>query len=201
MAKVKNAKRVSVNTLERVAKENVNEEIVEWNGVEVRIIKTLPLGGVLQFVDSVVKSCFYTDTGEYYPEVKNLAICSNILDTYANFTMPSNAEKQYELVYCTDAVDMVLKHINVEQLNEITKAIDAKIAYYKDVNTKGTERRLDELITQIEAMYDKIVAISEITPDELRGVVDAIGGIDEAALARAVFAEGHKGDAEDDSNQ
>ena len=201
MAKVTKAKRVSVNTLERIAKEYTNEEIVEWNGVEVKIIRTLPLGGVLRFVDSVVRSCYFEDTGEYYPEIKEFAIRSNILDTYANFTMPSNAEKQYELVYCTGAVEMVLEYINTDQLHEITTAIDAKIAYYKDINTRGAQRKLDEMITQLELMHEKIAAISEVTPEELRGIVDAIGSVDEATLARAVFVEGRKGVAEDDSNQ
>ena len=98
MAKAK-TKRVSINALEKITDEYVNEEVLEWNGLEITIKKTLSFSDMMKFVDSVAKSCFVQGSGDYAPEIFDFALRSNVLDTYANFTMPRDLEKQYAMVY------------------------------------------------------------------------------------------------------
>ena len=52
-----------------------------------------------QFVDDVVKSCFIGDTGEYHPELKPFFIKSNVLEAFANFKLPPNASRRYDIIY------------------------------------------------------------------------------------------------------
>ena len=98
-------KKISVNAFQKVMKETYSPTYTfDWNGIEVTVNKTLSLKDMLEFVDDVVKSCFTEETNRYLPEVKDFVIRVCILEKYANFTMPQNVENQYELVYCTDAV-------------------------------------------------------------------------------------------------
>ena len=109
----KKESRISINKLESVVKENVVS--IPMNGAEdvtITIRRTLPLKDMMQFVENVVSSCVNAQAASYTPEIKEFVIRSEILTTYANFNLPSNVEKQYELVYGTDVVVQVMEYIN-----------------------------------------------------------------------------------------
>ena len=153
MAKKKTQK-ISVNTMDEIMKRCQNTEVVEWNGLQVVIKKTLTLEEMLCFANSVVKSCFDQGDGSYLPEVKDFAIRSNIMERYANFALPSNLDKQYDMVIRSGAVEMIMNYINFSQFSELMKAIDAKIQNTADAHrcdrfTKEAER-IDQREDQAE---------------------------------------------------
>lgn len=118
-------KKISIASFDKVLKEQAVPNTTEhWFGNEVVIKHTISIAQMLAFVDNVVSSCFH-DEG-YMPEVKDLLIKSNLLTRYANFTLPENLEHRYTLIYNTDAVAMVSKHISSAQFDEILRAIDEK---------------------------------------------------------------------------
>ena len=89
---------------------------------------------MLCFTNSVVKSCFDQADGSYLPEVKDFAIRSNIMERYANFTLPNNLEKQYDMVIRSGAVEMIMNYVNFSQFSELMKAIDAKVQNTADAH-------------------------------------------------------------------
>jgi hypothetical protein len=113
-------KRVSINAFEGIMKEMDfgGYKSYNWRGIDIQVRKYLPLKAMLEFVKNVVGSCMSDDKG-YNPEAKEFAIKTNILTMYANFTMPSNIELHYDLVYKTDAVTYVLEHIDEEQIEDV----------------------------------------------------------------------------------
>lgn len=171
--------RISINALEKVAKENFTPVVTkEWFGLEVSIRRTLPLAEVLMFTEDIVNNCF-TPNGTFIPQVMDFAIKEGILTRYANFTMPSNAEKQYELVYATDAVDMVMEEIDNEQLKAIIDAADRKIDYLCDANIKETREQLCKLF----ATFDKLAKIAGTTfdgmkPEDMQKFISAFNASD-----------------------
>lgn len=184
----KNNKRISINSLDNVMKEKFNNRVVDtWNDIEVVMKRSISITETLEFVNNVVMSCF-SDSNGFMPEVMDFAVKSNILTKYANFSLPDNLEHRHEIVYCSDAVRFVCQHINMEQLNEIMKSINKKIAYLCNTNTIGIQKQLTELVGSFEKMQESTVNMfSNITPEDITKIVGALdkGVLDEDKLVQA----------------
>lgn len=181
--------RISINALERVAKENFTNTITkEWFGIEVAIRRVLPLEEVLMFTEDIVNTCFAAD-GTFIPQVMDFAIKDGILTRYANFTMPSDTKKQYELIYTTDVVEMVMEEIDQEQLESIIDAADRKIDYLCDTNIREVSAKLETILKTFEEMG---VAVEQMfggmTPEDMQKMIGAIseaGKLDEEKIVSA----------------
>lgn len=188
----KNEKKVSINSLDKVIKENfTNKASVEWHGLEVAIKHNLSFTEVLEFVNDVVMSCFQDD-GDFVPEVMDFAIKSNILSKYANFSLPDKLEHRYEIIYNSDAVDFVCQNINMQQLREITASIDRKISYLCNTNVMNIQKQMMELVSAFEDMQQKTTDMfSNFTPDDLVKIMGAIddGGLNEEKVVKAYLEQ------------
>lgn len=188
----KKESRISINKLESVLKENI--VVVPMRGnedVNIIIRRTLPLKDMMQFVENVVSSCVDAETASYTPEIKEFAIRSEILTTYANFNLPSNVEKQYELLYSTDVLCQVMEHINNKQLHEIEVAIDARIDHEVKMIETVLAAKTNEMMLRIEAMVEQFeAAFGGINSDDFNGVVKKLSEMDsmtEESIAKAVL--------------
>lgn len=198
-------KRVSVNAFETVMKRDFEStEVFDWRGIEVTVRRILPFREVLAFVNSVVNSCFTSDTGDYVPEAREFAIYSNVLEKYANFTMPKKLEKQYELIYGTDAFETVREYIDPVQFQSICRAIDEKVRYRTQTNIDAVQKQIDELSAVCEHIQKRISETFEgVSKDDIGTLIKALGdhGIDEEKLVKAYtgiyFPEKADADAED----
>lgn len=173
----KKEKRISINALEKIAKEQFPESVTEqWFDIEVTIKRSLPLKEMLQFVQEVVDACFTTD-GTFVPEIMDFATKSGILTHYANFTLPDNLEKQYWLIYSTGAVDMVCQHINMVQLQEMIGGINRKIDHMCDTDIVATKAKLNDLYEAFVKMGTEVSDLfSGVNAEELQKMVGALGG-------------------------
>lgn len=181
--------RISVNAFENVMKETYEPtEKFNWNGIEVTVKKNLSLNEMLEFVNIVVSTCFSNESNSYMPEVRDFATRICILDKYANFTMPKNIETQYELVYCTDAVEQVLQHVNSNQFNEIELSISKKIDNMSQANIEAVNKQMNELFNEFNNLQNSLASLFDgIENIDIRAFAGAIsnGGIDEEKLVKA----------------
>lgn len=188
----KNEKKVSINSLDKVIKENfTNKASVEWHGLEVAIKHNLSFTEMLEFVNDVVMSCFQDD-GDFVPEVMDFAIKSNILSKYANLSLPDKLEHRYEIIYNSDAVDFVCQNINMQQLREITASIDRKISYLCNTNVMNIQKQMMALVSAFEDMQQKTTDMfSNFTPDDLVKIMGAIddGGLNEEKAVKAYLEQ------------
>lgn len=181
-------KRISVNSFEKIMKDNVMSETFDWHGIEVSVNKNLSLEEMLEFVDMVVKSCFTADENKYMPELKDFAIKTCVLEKYANFTMPRDVKKQYALIYNTDAFEKVLEHINMKQFDEIYTAISEKITNIAQANIEAVNRQMNELYNAFDNLQTQLSDLfSGVNNDDMLSVINAVsnGGIDEGKLVEA----------------
>ena len=156
----KKIKRVSISALDEIVKQKYQPlKVVEWNGVEVTIKPTLSLQEMLRFADSVTKSCFDIVTGAYLPEAKNFAIRCNVMDTYANFSLPENNEHKYILAMCSGAFEMVMEHINMAQYHELINAINVKIDNQASANVQMMTMKFDEVVSAFEDLQEKVSSL------------------------------------------
>lgn len=189
---VKKVNRISVAKFEKaVSKDNV--VFIPLDGVEdvdIEVTKTISLQSMIEFVENVAESCVDMDSGEYTPQVRDFAIKRELLTKYANFTMPNNIEKQYEFIYGSNVVDVVLQNINQLQFQEIVSSIDRKVKFMLDCvtsisasNTVKLLNKLDSIAEQNTAMFDSLQG------EDIASVfsnINAIANMDEEKLARAV---------------
>lgn len=188
----KKESRISINKLESILKENIIT--VPMHGCEdvnIVIRRTLPLKDMMQFVTDVVSSCVDTENATYTPEIKEFAFKAAILTTYANFNLPSNVEKQYELVYRTDALEQVLEYIDANQLAEIERAIDAQIDHEVRMMESVLAIKTQEVMSRIDTMVEQFeAAFGGINSEELNGVMQRLAQMDnmtEESIAKAVL--------------
>lgn len=193
MVKNIKTKRISITTLDKIMKEKcTSTKSVIWNDVEISVQRTLPYIDVLNFVNLVVRSCFDTETNEYFPEVKAFAIRCCVLEKYANFSLPSNIERRYDLVYNTDAYETVIQHINANQFNEILDAIDKKVENLANANVAAINKQINTIYNMFNSLQEQFNEIfSGITPEDASKFMQTIadGKFDEEKLVQAYMAQ------------
>lgn len=195
----KTIKRVSITTLDKIAKEtfNNNVETFEWYGTDIVIKHSIGLSDVLEFVNNVVESCF-GESENFIPEVMDFAIKGNILTKYANLTMPENLEHRYDLIYQTDIVDEVCKRINRAQLQEVISSISKKIDYLCSVNASVVQQKLNELVIAFEGMQKQTASLFDnVSNEDIEKLIGAVSGgsISEEKIVEAYMK--HKNDGAD----
>lgn len=186
-------KKISINAFDKIVKETYTPTAtVEWHGQEIVIKYTLSFKEMMEFVDSVTKTCFTLSTNTYMPEVKDFAVKSNILEKYANFNLPNNLEHRYELIYSSDAIETVLNHINHQQFNEIMASIDAKIKNLAQSNIEAMNMQMNELYTAFANLQSQMEGMfAGVNPDNFNALISAFGngGLDEEKLVDAYLAK------------
>lgn len=199
MAKTIKSKRISITTFDKAMKAmSVPVKTVEWNGIEIEIKHTLPLKDVLTFVENVASSCFATDNS-YLPEIKVFAIKCSVLEMYANFTLPANVEHKYDLIYNTDAFDVVAEHINAKQFNEIVEAINEKVYNSADANVAMANQKINEIYTAFDGLLTQVGDVfSGLSSDEIISFMSAVTNsrLDESKIVEAYKATSKAKDGE-----
>ncbi len=189
MAK-KDTKRVSISAWEKVMKEHFDDTPVhvDWNGIDVEIKKTLPLKEMIVFVEEVVDACFGKD-GVFLPQAEQFAIRSGILSHYAGFAMPESLEKQYELVMKTDAADVVLKHVNETQLDDIIESADRKIDFLCDSNAMTIKAETDKVMAEFQKLGESMEAVfGGMSAEDIQKILSSVGNLGEVDEGKIVEA-------------
>lgn len=185
----KGDKKVSINTLESAMKAiGSNTVTVQWGGADVVIKKQLSLKDMLTFASNVSDSCFSDEYG-FMPEMLDFAIRSNVLEMYANFNLPNNIEKRFELLYRTDAFDMVMENIDRHQFDTLIDAVDRKIDYMCDVNISSVRREMEKLVASMEELHSNAEKIfGGMDADDMKKIVSVLasGSVDEKKLVDAL---------------
>lgn len=171
-------KKISINSFEKVMNEAFSpfSSTFDWHGIEITVKRTLSLREMIEFVNSVVKSCFTEGTNEYLPEVKEFAKKVLILEKYANFNIPKNVETQYDLVYRTNAVNEVTQRIDPHQIAEINIAIDEKLSHLAQANIEAINKQLTEVYSALDGLQSNMNNIfSGVDAKDLQKLMSALG--------------------------
>lgn len=192
--------KISISALDKIVKETYPPVAeLDWHGEKLVILRTLPLQSMLRFVDSVVKSCFNSETRDYMPEAKDFAILNKIVESYTNVNTPSNYEHLYKLLYQTDLIPTVMKEVNTRQFNEMMQAIDEKIRYRAESNSERIvskmntiAARVNELVEQAEMLFDGI------SKDDIAKLASALANanIDEEKIVHLLMEQRDAPDSE-----
>lgn len=181
-------KKISINQFEAVVNENFSDYIdAEWNGLTVTIKKTLSLGEMTAFVNSVAGSCF-NEQNSYDPIAEDFAVRTAIVSLYTNLRLPSDISKSYDLLYKSDIVEFVCSYVNKSQLNAIYQTINKKINYNADTYITAAQKQFEDICSTLEAMQEQFSGIFDgIEAEDIKNLVVAVGegrlGADEIVRA------------------
>jgi len=167
------------------------DAVVEWHGIEMTIKRLLSLEEMLTFVNDVVSSCFEEKTGEYIPEIKDFAIRCSIMESYAGFVLPSDLSEKYSMIYNSDIVSFIVKHIDKNQFESILSSIDDKIEHQAQNNIEAINKQMNELIAGFSTIEQNLSNIfGNVDSDTISKIAGAIvdGSFDEKKLVDAFKA-------------
>ena len=171
--------RVSVNTFDKMAPKpavcEIEIAVGEGESVTVQVKKRLSLYEMLDMVKFVVETCVDAENGEYIPEAYDFAMRQAVLTHYANFTMPSNLDKRYGLVYDSVAFDSILEVIDEWQFHAIETAINKKIEFMLSVISSTALAKVNEVIAKMGEFAEMSnEAFGSIDPKEVGEVMKGI---------------------------
>lgn len=193
MAKRKENK-ISVTKLEQSLEDNII--VVSYKDmpdVAIEVKKTIGLSSMLEFVEEVVSAVMADGDTDYNPEFLEFLIKKNVLTRYANFTMPSNIEKQYVLVYGTPAYSQVIELINMEQLYDIRSSIVARINHNKASAQADIKIEMNRALSNLVEFVDQVQGYSKDFKDIDMGKfitkINSFENIDEEKLIKSLAEE------------
>lgn len=189
----KTFKRVSINQLESsiIKDDIIIEPLAGAEDVKIRIHKVISLPEMIAFVQEVVEACIDGESGEYLPESYDFAIRAGVLTHYANFTLPSNLEKQYWILYRTEAFNQVMRSIDKCQFENIINAIDRKIKFKLNLISSSAITAVNEMIGRFSEIAENVAkALNGVNAEDMAMIfqnVAKVEGLDETELAKAVL--------------
>lgn len=181
-------KKVSINELENAINgkfENIISK--EWIGIDVKIKRVIGVSDMIRFVRRVVDTT-YEDDSEFMPEATEFAFKSCLVEFFTNLRMPSNAEKQYDIIYGTDIVDVILDVVSDSQIRDIRAAIKEHISHRNHVDALASAMKISELTNKVEAMVDSFGNMFDgISGEDIKNIAKSVvnNKIDEEKLVSA----------------
>lgn len=195
-------KKISYETIKEIMNERCPQvEILEWYGTEITVQKVIPFRVVTAMVQKVADACFNQDTGEYMPEVMNIALRLCVFDAYTNIELPEDPEEQNLMLFGTGLWDKVTALVDEDQLGTIELAVNRRVKARLDTNRAEFEHAVNTVVESIAELSEQMSGLmTDVTPDDIRKLIAAVGenGIDEAKIVQAVVAEQNKAREQND---
>ena len=170
----KKADRIAVNAIEKVVKAQESIKELEWNGLPLKIKTHISFDDMRVLVNGAVSACFNAD-GAYQPEIKDFVVKAMTIILYTNLSLPQKPSAQYDIIYGTDIMDVIIQNINWEQHQEMVWAIEDKIKQILNEHTV----ELDKQKAELEEIAKKIQETFEgIDPQDVENMVSALTNLD-----------------------
>lgn len=162
-------------------------DVIDWHGVEIYINKTISLWDMVDFINTVVNSCF-TEDGDYLPQLKDYLINEMTIMKYTNVELPDDYNVKYDLIYRTDLLAQVYAKIDASQYNSILNSIAEKISLCNQTNIESFEAKIKMVSDKLANMESLIGSLfGEINSDDINKLFSALtkNGIDETKIVDA----------------
>lgn len=169
--------KVSINAFEKaLCKDTTIEMVLDGTeDVKFTIQTVLPFSEAIGFIEDVYNTCIDEKTGEYIVEAYDPAVRIATLTHYANFTIPSDIKKQYDLAYNTHAYDQIMSVINLRQYDDIISTINKKIEFQLNLMASTAYSRMNQIIDLMQQTMDTAENLfADIDPELKQKFADAI---------------------------
>ena len=189
-------KKVTYETIREAMNDHCPQvEILDWYGVEITVQKIVPFLTMKEIVEDVAGACFNDDTGEYMPELMDIALRICVIDAYTDIVLPGDPEEQNRILYGTGLWSGISELIDEDQFSAIELAISRRVKARLDTNRAEFEHELNAMTNALSEAGKQINDLfAGVNADDLQKLVTALGehGVDEEKIVQAVVAEQNK---------
>ena len=189
-------KKVTYETIREAMNDHCPQvEILDWYGVEITVQKIVPFLTMKEIVEDVAGACFNDDTGEYMPELMDIALRICVIDAYTDIVLPGDPEEQNRILYGTGLWSGISELIDEDQFSAIELAISRRVKARLDTNRAEFEHELNAMTNALSEAGKQINDLfAGVNADDLQKLVAALGehGVDEEKIVQAVVAEQNK---------
>ena len=176
-------KSVSINKLEKYCNSLENEVMLSFQleneVIEYRVKKRLSLEESLMFVEDVVSQSISKNDMLIIPVAKEFMLGKCILTYYANFTIPENMNRAYDLVMgSTDIINQILNVIDLHQFKMLQAAIAERLDFEKQKMLVEQKTNVEKLIKEVENISTNMSTIFDgITPNQMSEFITGMSNL------------------------
>ena len=98
---------------------------VTWHTTQISVRQTLSLSEYIETVRNIIADCTVQDT--YAFEFFDYAFRINIIESFSNVTLPSDADSLFLTAYSSDLFDTIYRYGNQSQIDSIKEITRYKI--------------------------------------------------------------------------
>ena len=192
----KKTNRVSINALERFCKEttpdimhrtfSIGDETITY---EVKFRLTLEES--MRFIEDVVKEAVMPNDGMIVPLAQSYIIGKNILVYYANFTMPSDESKAYELVLGANGIiGDIIGCIDNAQYQMLLAGVRDRVNFETQKMLSVQEQRVNTLVGEISRFAEQMDSVfGNISGEQMAGFISSMSKLSDTQISTEELAK------------
>lgn len=192
----KKTNRVSINALERFCKEttpdimqhtfSIGDETITY---EVKFRLTLEES--MRFVEDVVKEAIMPNDGMIVPLAQSYIIGKNILIYYANFTMPNDESKAYELVLGANGIiGDIIGCIDNAQYQMLLAGVRDRVNFETQKMLSVQEQRVNTLVGEISRFAEQMDSVfGNISGEQMAGFISSMSKLSDTQISTEELAK------------
>lgn len=192
----KKTNRVSINALERFCKEttpdimqhtfSIGDETITY---EVKFRLTLEES--MRFIEDVVKEAIMPNDGMIVPLAQSYIIGKNILIYYANFTMPNDESKAYELVLGANGIiGDIIGCIDNAQYQMLLAGVRDRVNFETQKMLSVQEQRVNTLVGEISRFAEQMDSVfGNISGEQMAGFISSMSKLSDTQISTEELAK------------
>lgn len=192
----KKTNRVSINALERFCKEKtpdimqrtffIGDETITY---EVKFRLTLEES--MRFIEDVVKEAIMPNDGMIVPLAQSYIIGKNILVYYANFTMPNDESKAYELVLGANGIiGDIIGCIDNAQYQMLLAGVRDRVNFETQKMLSVQEQRVNTLVGEISRFAEQMDSVfGNISGEQMAGFISSMSKLSDTQISTEELAK------------
>ena len=192
----KKTNRVSINALERFCKEttpdimrrtfSIGDETITY---EVKFRLTLEES--MRFIEDVVKEAIMPNDGMIVPLAQSYIIGKNILVYYANFTMPNDESKAYELVLGANGIiGDIIGCIDNAQYQMLLAGVRDRVNFETQKMLSVQEQRVNTLVGEISRFAEQMDSVfGNISGEQMAGFISSMSKLSDTQISTEELAK------------
>lgn len=192
----KKTNRVSINALERFCKEttpdimqctfSIGDETITY---EVKFRLTLEES--MRFIEDVVKEAIMPNDGMIVPLAQSYIIGKNILVYYANFTMPNDESKAYELVLGANGIiGDIIGCIDNAQYQMLLAGVRDRVNFETQKMLSVQEQRVNTLVGEISRFAEQMDSVfGNISGEQMVGFISSMSKLSDTQISTEELAK------------
>ena len=192
----KKTNRVSINALERVCKETTSDIMQRTFSIGDETITyevkfRLTLEESMRFIEDVVKEAVMPNDGMIVPLAQSYIIGKNILVYYANFTMPSDESKAYELVLGANGIiGDIIGCIDNAQYQMLLAGVRDRVNFETQKMLSVQEQRVNTLVGEISRFAEQMDSVfGNISGEQMAGFISSMSKLSDTQISTEELAK------------